>query len=454
MDPERQRIQEDLLGLVQGDVRCDDVFLELYSSDASIYQMRPLGVVRPRNTADVVACVRFAAERQIPLHARGAGTGLAGESLGSGLILDFSAYMRRILHTDETTVRVQAGAVLGMLNGHLKRTGRMFGPDPAMSHVTTMGSVVAIDAAGSHWPRYGSARQQVQSLKVVLANGEVAELSRHDLQESQGSDSPPEDSGQTEFENPLGECHSVQDLASRVSTLIGREADLITAHTPRSRVNRSGYVLGDVLEDDQVHLARLLTGSEGTLGLITEVTVSTEAIPVCRGAALLLFESLERAARAVQEIIPMQPSACDLMDRRHLNLARENDLRYELLIPGTAEAVLLVEFDGDSDAGSTSAFGKISRPCRTKEEARRGSTCCAGRGRRRTLLAARSKVCADALSITWLGPTAAVCRRYRGSARNIARLFSARAKCLETVADQRVTVCTRRTRAVAYSTVP
>src|SRR6185295_11378468 len=108
MDPERQRIQDDLRGVVAGDVLCDDVFLQLYASDASLYEIRPLGVVRPRNTADVVACVQYAAENHIPLHARGAGSGLAGESLGAGLIVDFSRYMRRIIGSDgENTVRVQ-----------------------------------------------------------------------------------------------------------------------------------------------------------------------------------------------------------------------------------------------------------------------------------------------------------------------------------------------------------
>ena len=97
MDPERQRIQDDLRGLVAGDVRCDDLFIQLYASDASVYQIKPLGVVRPRNTADVATVVRYAAEKRIPIHPRGAGTGLAGESLGPGLILDFSKSMRRIV---------------------------------------------------------------------------------------------------------------------------------------------------------------------------------------------------------------------------------------------------------------------------------------------------------------------------------------------------------------------
>src|SRR3954464_9368025 len=123
MDPQRQRIQEDLRGLVSGDVHCDDVFLQLYASDASIYELKPLAIVRPRNTADVAAVVKYAAEKRLPIQARGAGTGLAGESLGRGIVIDFSRYMRRIFRTDAESVRVQPGVVLSLLNEHLRSRG-------------------------------------------------------------------------------------------------------------------------------------------------------------------------------------------------------------------------------------------------------------------------------------------------------------------------------------------
>src|SRR3954470_15099028 len=179
MDPDQQRIEEDLRGLVQGEVRCDDVFTQLYSTDASIYELRPLGVVRPRSLADVVAIVRYAAENHLPIHPRGAGTGLAGESLGRGLVVDFSRYFRRIVTDEGNRIRVQPGIVLENLNRYLRQSGRLFGPDPAMRSVTTMGSVVAIDAGGSHWPRYGSARRHVKELQAVLADGTVVRAGRH-----------------------------------------------------------------------------------------------------------------------------------------------------------------------------------------------------------------------------------------------------------------------------------
>ncbi len=336
MDPENQRIEEDLRGLLQGEVRCDDLFTQLYSTDASVYEIRPLGVVRPQSMKDVVATVRYAAENQIPIFPRGAGSGLAGESLGRGIVVDFSRHFRRVLNVDGDRVRVQAGVVLATLNRFLAERGLTIGPDPAMSHVTTMGSVVAIDAGGSHWPKYGSARRHVEALTIVLADGEVLEVGRHAVPK------PVDDAGESCPATRLD--HLVQSVAG----LIERHARLIAQYRPQSLVNRSGYALHDVLADGRLDLAKLLVGSEGTLALILDATVTVDPLPVHRGCVLLLFDSLDKAANAVLELLPLSPAACDLMDRRHLNLARESDVRYELLIPGEAEAVLLVEQHGES----------------------------------------------------------------------------------------------------------
>jgi FAD/FMN-containing dehydrogenase/Fe-S oxidoreductase len=331
MDPERERIEADLRGLVKGDVRCDDVYLQLYASDASIYEIRPLAVIRPRSLADVVASVEYATENHLPLHARGAGTGLAGESLGPGLVLDFSRYMRRVLEVGDDYVRVQPGVVHARLNEFLRPLGRQFGPDPAMSSVTTMGSVIAIDAGGSHWLKHGSARRHVRSLQIVLADGQAIEAGREPLDENRGD--PESRKGQ---------------LVWSLVDLLGREAQTIRDHQPQSLVNRCGYQLADVLGGRHLELAKLLCGSEGTLALITEATVATQPLPKHRGVALLLFERLDSAAKAVMEILPLEPAACDLMDRRHLSLARESTVQYDLLIPAETEAALLVEQEGDT----------------------------------------------------------------------------------------------------------
>lgn len=330
MDEQQSRIQEDLRGLLDGEVRCDELFVQLYASDASIYQIRPLGVVLPRSTDDVVATLRYAHENRLPVHARGAGTGLAGESLGPGLVLDFSRHLTRVLATGDDWVRAQPGVVLDRLNRHLKSRERQFGPDPAMSHVTTLGSVVALDAGGSHWLRYGSARRHIRSLEVVLADGTRLELGREPRR--------PADSGLVPERK--------QELIREVAAVAEQYAPEIAARQTRRMPNRAGYWLEGVLAGDQVDLPRLLTGSEGTLALFTELTLDTVPVPTHRGLAILLFDRLESAARAVEDILPLEPAACDLMDRRHLSLARDAEPRYDLLIPRETEALLLVEQDG------------------------------------------------------------------------------------------------------------
>ena len=338
MDQQRARIQEDLRGLVEGDVRCDDVFTQLYATDASIYQSRPLGVVAPRSTADVAACLQYATENRIAVHARGAGTGLAGESLGPGLVVDFSRHLRRVVRIDADTVRVQPGVVHERLNAQLAAVGRVFGPDPAMSHVTTLGSVLALDSSGSHWLRYGSPRRHVVSMQVALADGTTMEVGREPI-----TAPPTDDNG-----NPLPDRR--HELVSRLAELIDRERDVIQRKRTKCAVNRCGYHLWDVLADGRLDLARLLVGSEGTLALITEATLATQPLARQRGIAVLYFDRLDSAARAVMEILPFDPSACDLMDRRHLTLARETDVRHSLLVPPEAEAMLLVEHEGNDQA--------------------------------------------------------------------------------------------------------
>jgi FAD/FMN-containing dehydrogenase/Fe-S oxidoreductase len=331
LDPQRARIQEDLRGLIAGEVHCDDLHIQLYASDASIYEIRPLAVVRPRSTADVVAAVQYAAEKRIPLCARGAGSGVAGESLGPGLVLDFSRHMRRILRVERETVRVQPGLVHERLGAQLRPRGRIFGPDPSNSAVTTVGGMIAIDASGARWLKYGSVRRHVLSLQVVLADGQVLEVGREPRVDLPGGDVPPRK----------------RDLVHRLSALLAAQADLIRANQPKSPLNRCGYNVADVLSDGELDLAGLVVGSEGTLALITEAVLATQPLPRHRGVVLLLFDSLDKAARSVPEILPWRPAACDLMDRRHLSLARQSEVRFDLLIPAEAEAVLLVEFEGD-----------------------------------------------------------------------------------------------------------
>lgn len=347
MDLDQTRVQDDLRGAIEGDVLFGDLYTQMYATDASIYQMRPFGVVRPRSVEDVAVVVRYAVEHQLSLHARGAGSSLAGESLGRGIILDFTRYMRRVRISGDQTVRVQPGVVLAALNRELAGYGRIYGPDPATRSVTSMGSVIAQDASGSHYLRYGSARGTVESLQVVTGTGEIVELSRHE-QDGTG-------------------------IGGRLAADVGRVAERYREHlgmlSGNGTIGRGGYRLDLAMDlphaGDGAHggdgarptaqerirgsvdLGRLIAGSEGTLALVTEATLRTEPLPKHRGVALLFFRRLESAARGALLAVAQGSVACDLMDRRLLEIARETDRRYDDLIPRETEAMILVEMQGE-----------------------------------------------------------------------------------------------------------
>ncbi|MGI6402324.1 MAG: FAD-binding and (Fe-S)-binding domain-containing protein [Thermoguttaceae bacterium] len=171
------RLQDDLLGLIKGDVRCDDVIRQVYCSDGSLFEELPRAVVWPKSAQDVVAVVKFAREKNLSIHPRGAGTSAAASSIGSGIILDFSRYMRRMLHVGDGFIRVQPGAIRERVNDQLRVSNNAFFA-PSAGHVPTsaIGSILSVDNIGPRWLRYGSPHESVLELKVVLADGSIETL--------------------------------------------------------------------------------------------------------------------------------------------------------------------------------------------------------------------------------------------------------------------------------------
>ncbi|QDT11599.1 anaerobic glycerol-3-phosphate dehydrogenase subunit C [Planctomycetes bacterium K23_9] len=327
MDIERQRIQDDLRGIVGGDVLCDRESIQLFASDASIYQLSPVGIVRPRTAADVVATVKYAGEHDLSLHPRGSGSGIAGESLGRGIILDFSRYMRRIeLNHDASEITVQSGAILAEVNRMLRPRGRWYGPDPVTRSITTMGSVLATNASGSHYLRSGSARDTIVSMRVVTIDGQLLELSRH---------RPSDDTAEGKL--ALG----IVEIKKRFQSELDKQ--------PNLPASRGGIRLDDVVDArGQVDLAKFMVGTQGTLGIVLSATLRTESIPTHRGVVLAFFRRLDSAARTSVELNRHGLVACDLMDRRLLQIARETESELADVLPREAEAMLLLELQGES----------------------------------------------------------------------------------------------------------
>jgi len=253
---------------------------------------------------------------------------LAGEALGAGLIVDLSKHFRSIVEIGATTARVQPGVTYAALNAKLAEIGRRFAPDPSSGAVCTIGGMLATNASGARAMRYGYTRDHVQSLRAVLDNGDAVSIAKQTLTLAAG-------------ETP-GHLH---DVAMALGVLLEQSQELIAANQPRTRFNRLAYQLEGVLTGDSLDLPRLLIGSEGTLALFTEATVQTMPVPGGRVVVLVNVSSLDRAIQIVHRLLPTGPTACDLIDRRLLSLARGVEGG---IVSANAEAVLLIEYETDT----------------------------------------------------------------------------------------------------------
>ena len=335
MDTRQSRLVEDLQDAFGGELSVDPVQCALYASDGSLYQIIPDAVACPRTSEDVVHLVRYAAEHHWPIIPRGSGSGVAGGALGRGIVVDFSRHMHGIEVLDDEYVRVQAGVVLDELNLKLRPLGRYFPPDPSNSAVTTIGGMLAVDAAGSHAISVGSTRDHVQRLEWVSASGDLWETGTVEL---------PSSFAELDLETSAGRRDA---LLSELAVILRRHApEIQAAMSTGLRRRGGGYYVYGAQRDQQLDVPRFLIGSEGTLGCFTAATLHTLPLPRYRGAMLIVFESLEAATRGVTRFVDEDPAACDLLDRRLLNLARETSSEYARLIPATAEAALILEWSG------------------------------------------------------------------------------------------------------------
>jgi anaerobic glycerol-3-phosphate dehydrogenase C subunit len=337
-------IARHLRGKLDCPVLADPLTLALYSTDASIYQIRPACVVLPKSVEDVVACMKYAAEAGTPIAGRGGGSGLAGETLTRGIVLDFSRYLDRTIETDLDAgwVRCQPGLVLERLNAALAKIDRQFGPDPSSANRATIGGVIGNNATGAHSIKYGYTDAYIEELAVVLASGEVATFGpsgKHEPQSTQGGRIGKDRKG---LDEPGAR------LAGAVGAIVEANQGLIQRHMPPVKRNRSGYALHKVIENGRLHLGRLIAGSEGTLALITEARLRFVERPAVRGLLQLNFSELEAMAWTVPEILTFRPSTCELMDGKLLEMARQAYAQYRKVLPGGVAASLVVEHDGAS----------------------------------------------------------------------------------------------------------
>ncbi len=313
--------------------KSDQITRLLYSTDASIYQVMPLGVVWPQDEVDVATVMRIARDHEIPVLPRGGGSSLAGQAIGEALILDFSRYMDRVidLNLEENTVTVQPGVVLGSLNRQLAKHNLTFGPDPASADRATIGGVLGNNATGAHSILYGMAHDHILSAETVLSDGSLANFSERT-------------NGSTMSHNSLESA-----IYRKLPDILKRYQEPIKNNYPRTFRNVAGYNLNIIAKQKTINPAILLAGSEGTLGIITSARLNLVPLPACTTLYLIHFQDLGEALSVVPEILETDPSAVELIDSMLIRLARANPAYQPLLetIQGDPEAVLAVEYQAD-----------------------------------------------------------------------------------------------------------
>ncbi len=338
-----------LSGQMQGDLLWDNTTRLLYSTDASAYREKPLAVAIPRTTDDIKRLVSFARKHHIGLIPRTAGTSLAGQVVGNGIVADVSKYFTNILEVnkEEKWVRLQPGVILDELNLHLKAYGLFFGPETSTSNRCMIGGMVGNNACGAHSLIYGSTRDHLLSVKVILSDGSEAEFQPLTTDEFNRKKSG------NLLENKL-----YQNIDSILVKKDNQEEIRSRFPDPVIKRRNHGYAMDLLLETDPFtangipfNFCRLIAGSEGTLAFITEIKLNLVPVPPeHKGLICAHFETLEQAFKANLIALKHHPGAIELMDKFILECTKANieQRKNRFFVKGEPEAILIIEFARDS----------------------------------------------------------------------------------------------------------
>ncbi|MCU4174645.1 FAD-binding and (Fe-S)-binding domain-containing protein [Carboxylicivirga sp. N1Y90] len=353
---------------IKGDVFFDDPTRTVYSTDASAYREKPIGVVRPRDAKDIESILHFASKYKVPLIPRAAGTSLAGQVVGNGLVVDISRYMNRILEVnkEERWVRVQPGVVLDELNQYLKEYNLFFGPETSTSSRCMMGGMVGNNSCGAHSILYGSTRDHTIELNGFLSNGEEVQFKA--LQK-------------WEFEQKCRLDNLEGDIYRQVRDLLTNKDNRkeIRKEFPHPEIHRrnTGYALDLLLdtlpfkeEGEPFNMCQLLAGSEGTLMFTSEIKLNLVDIPPKhKGLVCVHLDSLEDALEANLVALEFKPGAIELMDKTIMDLTKDNPLQAKnrFFVEGDPKVLLLVEFARDTIEEIEELSAQMQKALKAKE---------------------------------------------------------------------------------------
>ena len=339
--PGDSRLAQRLAREIRGEVLFDPASRGRYATDASIYQVEPIGVIVPETVADVVSALAIAREAGVPVLPRGGGTSQCGQTVNRALVIDCSKHLRRILHVDPEarTALVEPGLVLGHLNAALRPHNLFFPVDPSTHARCTIGGMAGNNSCGSKSIRYGLMADNVHAIDAILADG-----TRHRfglLPDNIGADVPA----------------GIAELIQRLRALGAAEAEEIAARFP-SQLRRVGGYNIDVLTPvarlaGEENLARLLVGSEGTLAFSAAIELALHPIKPRKLLGICQFPSFRHAMEAAQHIVQLDPEAVELVDRTMIDLGRAIPIyraTIDRMLIGQPDSLLIVEFHGHEDA--------------------------------------------------------------------------------------------------------
>ncbi|MGA8760128.1 MAG: FAD-linked oxidase C-terminal domain-containing protein [Stellaceae bacterium] len=334
---------------IRGEVLFDAFSRGRYSTDASIYQIEPLGVVVPRDREDAAVAIAVAREEGVPVLARGAGTSQCGQTVAKALVIDCSKHLCRVVSVDVEgrRARVEPGVVLDRLNRSLRQYKLFFPVDPSTASRATVGGMTANNSCGSRSIRYGNMVHNVRGIDALLADGTHAWFGEVPGNFDGDGDA---DGGGDGVGGPMPARY--RDLVQRMRALHRREADEIARRFPQVLRRVGGYNI-DSVDDNGHNMARLLVGSEGTLAFFNEIELDLQPIPPHRVLGICHFPTFYSAMASTRKIVELGPSAVELVDRTMIDLSRDIPLFRTVVdqfVRGAPAALLLTEFAGDDPA--------------------------------------------------------------------------------------------------------
>ncbi|NEX63088.1 FAD-binding and (Fe-S)-binding domain-containing protein [Noviherbaspirillum galbum] len=341
---DNQQLAARLAKETAGEVLFDRLSRGRYSTDASIYQIEPVGVFVPRTEDDVATAMAIARDARVPVLPRGAGTSQCGQTVGAALVIDNSKYLKKVVDFDKEamTVTVQPGIVLDHLNAWLKPNGLWFPVDVSTAAQCTIGGMAGNNSCGSRSLHYGNMVHNVLAIDAWLSDGTGARFESLDAMRA-------------------GASGRMRGLIDTIAAIAGREHEEIAARYPRVLRRVGGYNL-DVFHpqserpytaDGSVNLAHLLVGSEGTLAYSRQVTLKLAPLPKSKALGIVNFTNFNKAMDSTRHIVRLRPVAVELVDRTMIELARGNPAfrqTIEKALIGSPDAILLVEFAGEDKA--------------------------------------------------------------------------------------------------------